>query len=130
MSSSGHKQFEVFYDGDCPLCHKEIKLLDKLDRKGLIRFTNLASPDFDPKASLGLSMDVLMAEIHGRFDTGETVKGVEVFRQLYSRTCFAFLVPLTRFWGISHLLDVLYSFFAKYRLSLTGRCTGKTCSLG
>ena len=30
---------EVFYDGDCPLCTREIRLLRRLDRRGRIRFT-------------------------------------------------------------------------------------------
>lgn len=125
---SSDKTFEVFYDGDCPLCEKEIRFLRWLDRKAQIQFTDISSPNFDALGYVGVDMDTLMAEIHGRM-SGSLIKGVEVFRQLYGRTCFAFLVPITRWWGVRHGLDLCYEFFAKHRLKLTGRCHGKACSV-
>ncbi|MCA9152358.1 MAG: DUF393 domain-containing protein, partial [Planctomycetales bacterium] len=35
---------EVFYDGDCPLCKREIGFLQRRDRQGRIRFTDIANP--------------------------------------------------------------------------------------
>ena len=35
-------QVEVFYDGECPLCLREIKMLRWMDRREQIRFTNIA----------------------------------------------------------------------------------------
>jgi len=119
--------FEVFFDGDCPLCLREIRLLRRLDRKGRILFTDIARPEFDP-SSVGLDKQTLMARIHGRAPTGEMVEGVEVFRRLYAAVGFGPIVALSRLPGVSHLLDACYSWFASNRLRLTGRCTQEVCS--
>ena len=121
--------FEVFFDGDCPLCKREIDMLRKLDRRGRLRFTDIAAPEFDPD-STGLSQAELMASIRGRMPSGELVEGVEVFRQLYGAVGFGFLIPLTRLPGIQHTLDAAYGVFARHRLRLTGRGAGGSCVNG
>ena len=73
--------FEVFYDGDCPLCLREINMLSKLDRRSRLKLTDIAAPDFDAMATTGRSWQELMDEIHGRLPDGTMVTGVEVFRQ-------------------------------------------------
>ena len=55
-------EIEMFYDGDCPLCLRETRLLRKLDRRGRIQFTNIADPAFEP-TRYGRTMDELMAEM-------------------------------------------------------------------
>lgn len=120
--------FEVFYDGDCPLCMREIRMLQRLDRRDRIRFTDIAADDFNAE-SVGISWDTLMRRIHGRMPDGTLVEGVEVFRQLYSAVGFGALVWVTRIPGISHLLDLGYRLFAKNRLRLTGRCASDTCQI-
>jgi predicted DCC family thiol-disulfide oxidoreductase YuxK len=37
----------VFYDGDCGLCHRAVRLLLRLDRGGRLRFAPLAGTTFD-----------------------------------------------------------------------------------
>lgn len=113
-------RFEVFHDGDCPLCAREVALLSRLDRNGQILFTDIAAPEFDAQ-SLGKSQALLMSSIHGRLSDGQWVTGVEVFRQLYSLVGFRWLVAATRIWPIAPLLDWCYEKFAKHRLALTGR---------
>ena len=113
--------FEVFYDGECPLCRREIDLLRGRDRAQRIRFTNIADPAFDP-APLGVSWEALMKRIHGRLPNGDLVEGVEVFRQLYAAVGFENLVRASRLPGLKQLLDAGYTLFAQNRLRLTGRC--------
>ncbi|MDG2222210.1 MAG: DUF393 domain-containing protein [Rubripirellula sp.] len=120
---------EVFFDGDCPLCCREINMLRRLDRRERIQFTDIAVEKFDPTA-YGKSMVELMDEIHGRLPDGKWIIGVEVFRQLYSAVGLSPLVRLTRLPVISHALDFGYRVFAKHRLRLTGRCTPETCKIG
>ena len=119
-------QFEVFYDGACPLCRREIDMLKRLDRRGRVRTTDISPPSFDPQV-IGKSYADLMAGIHGRLADGTLVEGVEVFRQLYGAVGYGPLVVLTRLPGISQLLDLGYRFFARHRLRLTRRCTAETC---
>jgi len=130
MSSNPNDQWhvEVFYDGECPLCLREIKLLRRLDRKDRIRFTDISAPSFSPE-SHGMSMKEFMDEIRGRLPDGEWIKGVEVFRRLYAAVGLKSVVSLTRLPGISHGLEFGYRVFAKNRLRLTGRCDDGTCTI-
>lgn len=118
--------FEVFFDADCPLCMREIRMLQRLDETGRIRFTDITAPQFDPSA-LGLDGATLMATIHGRLPNGQLVRGVEVFRQLYAAVGFRRVVALSRAPGVSQLLDLAYAVFARNRLRLTGRCEHGAC---
>lgn len=115
------REVEVFYDGDCPLCRREINMLRRWDKQHKILFTDIAAAGFDP-APLGVSQETLMAEIHARLPDGRLVTGVEVFRRLYTAVGLGWLVAPTRLPILRHGLDAAYRVFAKNRLRLTGRC--------
>jgi predicted DCC family thiol-disulfide oxidoreductase YuxK len=117
---------ELFYDGGCPLCSREVRFLQRRNTSGLIRFTDLDAPGFRPAAD-GPGFETLMARIHARLPDGTWVEGVEVFRRLYTAIGFGPLVALTRLPGIAQLLDWSYALFARYRRPLLGRCTAGTC---
>ncbi len=126
MLSSVAYVIEVFFDGGCPLCRREINFLRRWDRRGQIRFTDISSPDFQA-AEVGQTEDVLMAQMHGRLPDGTWLQGVEVFRRMYAAVGFGPLVFLSRLPLISQLLDWGYGVFARNRLRFTGRCTAKSC---
>ena len=119
-SSGPLAQFELFHDGDCPLCAREVGLLMRLDRNNKILFTDIAASDFDAQ-SVGKTQTVLIDSIHGRLPNGKWVTGVEVFRQLYAAVGFGWVVTITRFPPLAKLMDWCYARFAKHRLALTGR---------
>jgi predicted DCC family thiol-disulfide oxidoreductase YuxK len=121
-------EVEVFYDGECPLCMREIRMLRGLDKRQRILFTNIADATFDA-ARLGLDHTTLMNKIHGRLPDGSLIEGVEVFRRLYSAVGFKTLVACTRLPGVTQALDFAYEKFAKHRLRLTGRCNDAACSI-
>ena len=121
--------FEVFFDGDCPLCVREINMLARLDRRDRLKLTNIAAPDFDAVAVAGLDWQTLMDEIHGRLPDGTIVTGVEVFRRMYGAVGLGFLLAPTRWPGLRQAADFAYTRFAKNRLKLTGRCTDGVCAL-
>jgi predicted DCC family thiol-disulfide oxidoreductase YuxK len=124
-------RFEVFYDGECPLCSREISALRRLDRNERIAFTDIAVPSGADRAlSFGLGHDRLMARVHGRTAEGEIVEGVDVFRQLYAALGFERLVALTRLPGVRSVLDAAYTVFARNRLRWTGRLSSaeSTCA--
>lgn len=122
-------QVEVFYDADCPLCVREIRMLQWMDRRRQnIRFTDISAADFDA-AEHGKTHDDFMAEIHGRLADGSWIIGVEVFRQLYAAIGFGPVIWISRLPGIRGLLEWSYRLFARNRLRLTGRCAGKSCEV-
>ena len=121
-------EIEVFYDGGCPLCTREMALLRRLDRRGRIRFADITAEGFEA-GSVGVSPAALMDRIHGRLADGTLVEGVEVFRRVYTAVGYGALVAPTRLPGVAHVLDLAYRLFAKNRLRLTGRCTDEACEL-
>lgn len=123
-------QIEVFFDGDCPLCTREIGFLRRRDRRRQIRFTDIAASDFRA-SDYGLAWDEFMSEIHGRLADGTWVRGVEVFRRLYAAIGWTSVVRISRLPIISGLLDRGYRLFARNRLRWTRRCaTGNaTCKV-
>jgi predicted DCC family thiol-disulfide oxidoreductase YuxK len=125
-----NRTVEVFHDGDCPLCMREIRMLMRRDRHARIQFTNIAAPDFDA-AAYGTTYADLMARIRGRLPDDTWIEGVEVFRHLYAAIGFRRLVAISRVPGVSHLLALAYHAFARNRLRLTGRCApDAACAIG
>jgi predicted DCC family thiol-disulfide oxidoreductase YuxK len=119
---------EVFYDGDCRLCMREVRLLRRLDERQRIRFVDIAGEGFD-RGSVGVTWEALMDRIHARLPDGTIIEGVEVFRRLYAAVGFGPLVAVTRLPGVAQLLDLGYRWFAKNRLRLSGRCLDGACDL-
>ena len=120
---------EAFYDGDCPLCLREVNMLRRMDRKGQrIQWTDIAAPGFDA-AAYGKTFDEFMDRMHGRLADGTWIEGVEVFRQLYAAVGLGPLVALSRLPGVSWAADRAYEVFARNRLRLTGRCTDDVCAV-
>jgi hypothetical protein len=124
---AGEFDLEVFYDGQCPLCAREIRMLRRLDRRERIRFTDIAAPGFDAGA-MGPGPEALMERIHARLPDGSLIEGVEVFRLLYAAVGFSRLVAVTRWPLVARLLDLGYRWFAANRLRLTGRCRDDACA--
>lgn len=124
-------QIKVLYDGECPLCTREIRFLRARDRAGRIAFEDIAAPAFDP-TPYGLDHATLMARIHGVLPDGRLIEGVEVFRRLYQQVGLGWLVAPTRWPLLRPLFDAAYRAFARNRLRLTGRshdaCTHATCA--
>jgi predicted DCC family thiol-disulfide oxidoreductase YuxK len=112
---------EVFFDGACPLCRREIDIVRKLDRCHRIRLTDIAAAQFRP-SEYGKSLGEFMSEIQGRLPSGQWIQGVEVFRQLYSAIGLGWLASISRFPIITQLTEFAYRVFARNRLRWTGRC--------
>lgn len=130
VPSPANWQIEVFYDGDCPLCRREIGMLRRRDRRQRIRFTNIAASEFRA-SDFGVSWDDLMSGIHGRLPDGTWIRGVEVFRKLYAAIGWTPVVWISRLPIIAGLLDRAYRLFARNRLRWTRRCVpgGTSCKL-
>ena len=121
-------EIEVFFDGGCPLCSREIKWLRRKDIAGRIKFTDIDDPSFDVTV-VGKSIDELLARMHGRLPDGAWLCGVEVFRRIYSAIGFRWMVFVSQLPVISQVLHAGYWLFAKYRVGLTGRCSRGGCSV-
>lgn len=119
----------LFYDGHCPICRREIVWLrQRLPHR--LAFQDVHDQAFDP-ATLGVTMDELLAEIHGIGADGQIIKGIDVFAIAYSQAGLPWLAaPLQWSWA-RPLLQRLYGRFARYRPVLgqrwASRCGSGQC---
>lgn len=120
----------MLYDGQCPLCVREVGMLRALNRRGCLTLEDISEPDFDP-ARYGRTMAALMGQIHGVLPDGQLVTGVEVFRRAYAAVGLGWLLAPTAWPVLRPLFDRAYHWFAANRLRLTGRsgCETGTCKI-
>jgi len=114
---------ELFYDGACPVCAREARLLRRLDRRARLRLVDISVEGFDASA-LGVSSRALQERMHGRLPDGTWVEGVEAFRRAYAALGFGPLVAFSRLPGVAQLLDRGYRWLARNRHRLAGRARG------
>ncbi len=110
----------VYYDGECPICRREIDLMKMFNRKDHLQFIDFSNSSFhatDP----GLNQCDLGKVIHARWSGGTLITGVEVFREMWEGVGLGFLARCSRRPIFNKLLVKAYAWFAKNRLRLTGR---------
>ncbi len=120
---------KLLFDGACPLCMREVRMLSRANRKGRLKLEDISDPGFDP-ASYGLTRAEVMGHIHAVLPDGQVVTGMEVFRRSYAAVGLGFVLAPTAWRGIKPIADRAYAWFAKNRLRLTGRdCESGTCAV-
>ncbi|HEY9887012.1 MAG TPA: DUF393 domain-containing protein [Candidatus Obscuribacterales bacterium] len=115
-------QIKLLYDGDCPLCLREVNFLRKKDAgRGRVQFVDIADDGYDPAEHGGVDFATAMGRIHAVLADGTVIKNVEVFRQIYSILGIGWLYAPTRWPLIGPMVDALYDLWADWRLKMTGR---------
>jgi predicted DCC family thiol-disulfide oxidoreductase YuxK len=115
-------QIELLYDGQCPLCLREVNFLQKRDAgRGLIAFVDIAEEGYDPEAHGGVSFEAAMGRIHAVLPDGTVIKNVEVFRRIYEILGIGWIYAATKWPVIGAIVDRIYELWADWRLTLTGR---------
>ncbi|GAB6139597.1 DUF393 domain-containing protein [Methylosoma difficile] len=117
-------EFTLFYDGQCPICRKEVAFLSRCNKHGRLVLQDIHSAGFNAE-DYGKKTAELMAEIHGLLPDGRIIKGMPVFRAAYRAVGLGWLMAPTGWPVINLIFDGLYVLFAKYRLSL-GVLFGRT----
>jgi len=122
LSSSPGWQIELLYDGECPLCLREVNFLKKRDSgRGLVTFVDIADDNYIPEAHGGIDFETAMGRIHAVLPDGTIIKNVEVFRRVYEILGMGWIYAITKLPIISVIADRLYGIWADWRLTLTGR---------
>lgn len=115
-------QIKLLYDGECPLCVREVNFLKQRDaERGLVAFVDIADETYTPDAHGGVDFETAMGRIHAILPDGTVVKNVEVFRRVYEILGMGWVYGVTRLPLIGFLADTLYGIWADWRLRLTGR---------
>jgi predicted DCC family thiol-disulfide oxidoreductase YuxK len=122
QSSLPSWQIELLYDGQCPLCLREVNFLQKRDvGRGLVAFVDIAEDGYEPEAHGGVSFEAAMGRIHAVLPDGTVIKNVEVFRRIYEILGMGWIYAATKWPVIGAIVDRIYELWADWRLTLTGR---------
>lgn len=115
-------RIKLLYDGDCPLCVREVNFLQKKDAgRGLVSFVDIADDGYDPAQHGGVSFADAMGRIHAVMADDTVIKNVEVFRRVYEALGMGWVYAATRWPLIGPLVDWAYDRWADWRLRMTGR---------
>jgi len=102
----------VWFDGACPLCRREIALMRALDRHSRLRFIDVADGD----AACPLDRQALLARFHAQEEGGPIVSGAAAFAAMWR------VIPLLRPLGmlariplVLWVLERLYVLFLRVR---------------
>ncbi|PSB11960.1 thiol-disulfide oxidoreductase [Pleurocapsa sp. CCALA 161] len=115
-------KIKLLYDGECPLCVREVNFLTKQDAgRGIIKFVDISSLDYDPQDNAGIDFATAMGVIHAVLPDGTIIKNVEVFRQVYEQLGLGWVYAITKIKIIGAIADWVYKIWADWRLKITGR---------
>jgi predicted DCC family thiol-disulfide oxidoreductase YuxK len=123
---------KMLFDGQCPLCSREVSMLRKRNDRGLIAFEDIAEPGFDP-TKYGLTMKQVVGSMHAVCPDGSVINGVDVFAAVYDAVGWKIPAGLIRWRVTRPLMKLGYRVFAALRPKLSrfdpNRCADGTCKV-
>ncbi|MGV2830316.1 thiol-disulfide oxidoreductase DCC family protein [Myxosarcina sp. GI1(2024)] len=121
-TSTPEWNIKLLYDGECPLCMREVSFLRQRDAgRGIVKFVDIAAPEYDLEANGGVDFATAMGRIHAVFPDGTVIRDVEVFRRVYEELGMGWVYAATKLPIIGTIAYWLYGIWANWRLQLTGR---------
>ncbi|PIA62214.1 hypothetical protein AQUCO_00200303v1 [Aquilegia coerulea] len=115
-------KIKMLYDGECPLCLKEVNMLKERNKSyRTIKFVDISSDDYSPEENQGLDYETAMGRIHAIQSDGTVVTDVEAFRRLYEEVGLGWVYVITKYEPVATIANAVYGVWAKYRMQVTGR---------
>jgi predicted DCC family thiol-disulfide oxidoreductase YuxK len=115
-------KIKLLYDGDCPLCLREVNFLRKRDAgRGIVAFVNIADLNYSPAENGGISYEAAMGRIHALLPDGRILQDVAVFRRVYEELGLGWVYAITKWQPMETIANLVYKLWAALRLPLTGR---------
>tara|TARA_Y100000589_G_scaffold117504_1_gene111403 strand:- start:1683 stop:2081 length:399 start_codon:yes stop_codon:yes gene_type:complete len=114
-------QLIFLYDGGCPLCRRETNFLKGRDKIGKIKFVDINNQEYDPKVYQNISFATAMSNLHGILKNGKIIKGLDVLAYSYQLIGLGWIYYPVKIPILSTFLKIIYKYWAKYRLQITGR---------
>ena len=112
----------MLYDGDCPLCVREVDFLRRKDAgRGKLDLVDIASARYDPSANRGIEFATAMSTIHGIEPNGDVITGVEVFERAYAAVGLGWVYAFAKVPALLAAANKAYDFWAERRMEVTGR---------
>jgi predicted DCC family thiol-disulfide oxidoreductase YuxK len=104
-------QLTVFYDGDCPVCSREVAFY-----QGKAGAEGLCWVDVARAAPEGLDRAAALARIHARLPDGTLVSGAAAFAEIWQRVPgFRWLGRLVAWGPVTPVAEAAYRGFLKVR---------------
>jgi predicted DCC family thiol-disulfide oxidoreductase YuxK len=118
----------VFYDGQCPLCSREINHYRRLRGSDRVSWIDISTHQAALEAHQ-LQRDTAMARLHVRDASGQWHTGAWGFAELWSHLpAYRWLAKTMRALRLLPALDRIYSRFAHWRFQR--RCDADSCHTG
>jgi len=115
-------QIKLLYDGECPLCLREVNFLQERDAgRGLVEFVDIADVNYAPTMHGGVDFETAMGRIHAVLPDGTVMQNVAVFRRVYEVLGMGWVYAATKLPIVGAIVDFVYGIWAERRLALTGR---------
>jgi len=116
----------LFWDGGCPLCRREIALLQSMDVERNVEWVDIDA-DASRLAPLNVTRAQALGFMHAVDRHGALQVGVPAFLAIWEQLPrWWILVPLIRHVPLAMpILDRAYAAWAKHRLRITGRSLGE-----
>lgn len=122
----------VLYDGECPICVKEISVLQFLQRNRAdqVHFVDISLPEYDESKYEGVSYEMAMEEMTVIDEKNKIHRGVPAFTVMYSAVGLGWLGTFISLPLFRPIMERAYGVFARNRLKWTGRedCTTGRCA--
>ena len=122
---------QVFFDGACPLCRREMAFWRSRDHRHRLQWVDIAAPGFSA-VDYGLDNTQLQRFMHARSADGQVFTGVRAFVHIWEAIPGPMTTPLRWLFkipGVVPIAGIFYRLFARNRYRLTGRCTPETCDV-
>ena len=126
----------LYFDGECPLCAREIKILRTRATPDRLKFVDISNEAFDA-GSVGFTREQMESSLHASFEDGTWVKGLDATLWSWRAAGLgAWAAPLS--WRLTRpLLNIGYRLFCLWRPHLawlphpdgSARCRSKSCEV-
>ena len=136
MIKQPHWPLTLYYDGDCPLCAREIQLLRKRASSVRLSLVDISLSDFQVE-NTGHSKETLQHRLHAHFADGQWVTGLDATLWSWRAAGMErWAAPLT--WpALRPLFELGYRLFCRLRPHLnwiphpdaSKRCTDEQCEI-
>lgn len=112
---------KYLYDGECDMCNQLMSTLRSKDGgQGRIKFVNIASLSYNPRANEGVTYEEAMETIHAIKRDGTIMTGPAALQELYSAVGWGWIAAFMGLPVVDQVVEIFYKIIAKYRLPMSG----------
>lgn len=123
LASTGvESKTKVLYDGECPICQKEIAMVKFLNkRKQKLDLVDISKADFNPSDHGNFTQKELMDVFHVVGSDKQTYKGLAAMHKMYGDIGYGWTTTYLLWPGLNPIFNKVYMWFARNRLRWTKR---------